>query len=188
MATLSGGEVYVECKRLLDFGHPVIELQIGSACFLDESLLGGRGYSGQMRDRFAAMVEDVASLDGFLMGFSVRLGDDAAEGHYRRWFRECVVGRELSLPHLLTHDYLFVHALAVGPGCVAKHGRDVFLKCPAWRVSAPRENVICVFMDNLVHGMNRGRLEKISHVREALAYLQRYLKDSGNVGNEPQGE
>ena len=188
IATLAGGEVYVECKRLPGLGDPVIELQIGAACFMRRALFAVEGYTADVRDRLVEMVGDFAAIDGFLAGFTVCLGDDEDERHYRRWFAECTQNGRLSLQRLLNHDYLSTELVAVGPGHIAMHGRDVFLKCPAWRVLEPREDVICVFMDNVVWGSSRSRLDKVSHVREALAHLRRHLKDDASAGNEPQCE
>ncbi len=188
LASLAGGEVYIECKEVLDLGESFIELQLGCGRFINRGLLSIDGYTAEIRDRLIEAVGAVAALDGFLAGFSIHLGNDENEVEYRQWFTECIVGGRFSLERLINHDWLSIHSLAVGPSYVRQHGHDLFLKCPAWRVLEPRADVICVFLDNLVEGLNRARLESVSRVREALAHLRRHLKDDASAGNEPQGK
>ncbi len=151
-------------------------------------LFAVEGYTADVRDRLVEMVGDLAAIDGFQAGFSIHLGKDENEVEYRQWFTECVVDGRFSLERLINHDWLSIHSLAVGPSYVTQYGRDTFLKCPAWRVFEPRRDVIYVFMDNVVRGHSRSRLDKVSHVREALVHLRRHLKDDASAGNEPQGE
>ena len=175
MLQLAGGQAFLECKLLQSLAEPTIELQLGAMRSWDDSLYGEPHYTLAVRDSLVALTERLVSLSGFDVGFSLHLGDDEDEPIYRGWLAECVVEGRFSLARLVRHGWLTTHALFVGPKYVQRYGRDVFLKCPAWRVTEPREDVLCVFFDNVIPSGRLRRVHEVCHIREALAYLQERL-------------
>ncbi len=175
MVTLAGGEAFLECKSPREFGGRLLEVQLGSGYRKDRGLYDVPGFTKTVRDRLVTAIEQLASLDGMEVGFSLQLCDEANEADYRTWLAECVVGTRLSLCRLVMSYWLELESIVAGPSQVATHGRDVFLKCPAWRISEPREDVICVFMHNLVTGFNPAGLDEVGHDACARDYLREQL-------------
>jgi hypothetical protein len=173
---INEGEGCLECKFVDGLADQTIEVQLGAARFLQESLFSDPHYTLELRDRLVASLEALTTLPGFRLGFSLHLGDDEEELTYRAWFAECVVKGRFSLPRLVHHTYLTRLALFIGPEYVQRYGRDLFLNCPAWRVSEPRDDVLCVFFDNVIPASRKlHRLHDVSYLREALAYLRERL-------------
>ena len=149
--------------------------QPAAARFAEEGLFSNPCYTLELRDRLVSCVECLASLDGFDIGFSIYLGDDDNEEEYRDRFKDWVVGREFSLTAFVHYTDVMPGALFVGSTYVARHGRETFLKCPAWRISVPRDDVLCIFMDNVAPSGRLLRKEGLAYIREAFAYLRDVL-------------
>jgi hypothetical protein len=173
---LGGGDALIDCRHVPELRDDSIELQLGADMYMEDSIFSDRHYSPDLRDRLISCVEKLASLDGFEAGFSIYLGQDQNDQHYRTWFGQCVVEGELSLTRFVNHHWLSRHAIFAGPAHLAKYGREVLLNCPAWRISSPRDGVLCVFLDNLYPSGRLRRAEGVSHIREALPYLRKRLR------------
>jgi hypothetical protein len=172
---LNGGEAFAECKLVHDLGDTTIELQVGGATYLAGSMFDSPHYNSVIRDRIVSCVEHLCSIDGFHIGFLLFTGDDHTEAHYRMWFQECVVGCELSVARFLDHKWVLLDAIFLGPSYVRRSKRDVLMKCPAWKVTEPRQDILCIFMSNVdPFGVLRGE-KADSRVREARAYLSSTL-------------
>jgi hypothetical protein len=173
---LNGGEAFLDWKVLLELEGPVVELQIGSVTSIPVGMFSQPYYSPEMRDRLVGGLERLCGLAGFIAGFEVHLGNEfAGEGIYRGYFNECLVKRRLSLARLVHHEYLPVESLFVGKPYLDVHGREMFLRCPAWRVSQPSEHAVCVFLHNLFPTGKLMRTHGESFIREGLAHLRSAL-------------
>jgi len=175
LVRLDGGEAFVECRAMPELREGLVEVQLGAARFWQASIFSDSHYTPNMRDQLVSVIEKATCQPDFQVGFSIHLGKDEPEWQYREWFSECVVDGVFSLARLVKHEWLSAHAIFAGPPYVQKHGRDVFLKCPAWRVTEPREDVICVFFDNVYPAGDIRRREEVSHIKEALPYLRSSL-------------
>lgn len=173
---LNGGEAFLDWKLLPELEGPAMEVQIGAATSIDTGMFSDVHYSPEMRDRLVAGLEELCSPRGFSLGFEVGLGSEfASEGVYREYFQECIIEKRVSLGRLVHHEYLPLWSLFVGQPYLDLHDRETFLRCPAWRVSQPSNDAVCVFLYNLFPTDTLMVTHGQFYVREGLAHLRNAL-------------
>lgn len=173
---LAGGEGFFECIGLTGFAQPMVELQLGSVLYAEAGMFGEHRYTPESRDRLVACVERLVALAGFEFGFAHSPGK-YDERDYRDWFNECIIDGRFMM-HRLVHEFL--HLVAVGGEGLKRCPRWVFEQCPAWRISSPSPESICVFLDNLVpawRGMGSGE-DVVMCEKEAFQHLRENLGES----------
>ena len=173
--SLEGGEAFLECKLVHEMAEQIVELQLGAAIFMEGGLFVDPYYTIELRDRLVGCVERLVAIGGFYVGFSIILGDDENEDEYRDQFSQCVVDGAFSLARFVHCKQVMPRALLVGPQQLTRYGRETFLTCPAWRISTPLDDIVCVFTDNVIPSGKLRREKGVSYFREAFAHLEAAL-------------